>query len=114
MKILQNKVSFNLHSKMIYVIFDKMRHCELKDPEPNPDPKLLGNAGSGSVYNEYGSAALPACYHEYPHKTIIPCPSQYAIMNFNIRKAVIPYKSQHAIMNVHIRQSFPSNPCMLS
>ncbi len=73
-----------------------MRHCELKDPEPNADPKCLGNVGSGSAYNEYGSATLPACYHEYSHKTIIPCPSQYALMNFNIS------------------QSFPTNPSMLS
>jgi hypothetical protein len=31
-----------------------MWNAELQDP----DPKLFGNAGCGSVYNEFGSATL--------------------------------------------------------
>jgi hypothetical protein len=36
---------------LCFLIFNE---AELQDP----DPKLFGNAVSGSVYNEYGSATL--------------------------------------------------------
>ena len=46
----------------------------IQDPGPDPDPKLFGNAGSGfgsgSVYNENGSATL----HEVNRKWFLqPC-----------------------------------------
>ncbi len=39
------------------VYFCKIYYFKPKDP----DPKLLGNAGFGSVCNEYRSTALIAC-----------------------------------------------------
>jgi hypothetical protein len=38
----------------LFFILFYMQHAELQDP----DPKLFGNAGCGSVYNAFRSATL--------------------------------------------------------
>ncbi len=61
-----------------------MWHSKLQNPDP--DPTLFSNAGSGSVYNEYGSATLLATLTTMHEKLLLwPCTKSFPPESFTPR-----------------------------